>query len=155
MYMERVYHGAKALGRACALAKRMGVWTDEQHAEMVAAIREGEPAAGPDFSSAVGGEFVIDLKTDTNKENGKTSIKMQYVGIWSADDERVANFVAKERGEGEGVKATPAKPAAAKPAAAATNGKAKVEPAKVAAKTTTTTTAKSAVKKTAAQVDDL
>jgi hypothetical protein len=93
LFMERIYHGFPALKRSTNIAKRMDVWTEEQNEALKETIRSGEPAAGPEFTPCVDKSFVIDIKAD--EHNGKTQLKMHFMGIWSADDPRVADFVTK------------------------------------------------------------
>lgn len=123
MFMERIYH--TAIDRLLKLGKRLSnvpdVWDETKHAEFVEAMQSGEPANGPDFAPCLDREFVIVLKKDKDKQTGKESIRMDYVGMFSADDERVKDFVAGVRGEsGGGVDSNggaPAEKAAATPAA--------------------------------------
>lgn len=162
-YMERVYHGYKALKRACAIGKRLKVWTEEQNQELIEAIEAGNCVNGPDFSGAIGKEFVIELRKDVDKQTGKESIKMSFVGIWGVDHKDVVGFVEKARGAGGTPKATPA---AATAASASTNGNGKhkaepvkAEPAKAgkagAASTIAGKAATRAATKPAATVDEL
>jgi len=131
VFMERIYH--TAVDRSLKIAKRMGVWAAEQHQAFLEAVKNGDCAAGPDFSPCVGKQFVVVMKAE--KYNEKESIKMDYVGIWQANDSRVADFVASLKGGST---------AAAKPATnGATNGNGKAaptqsQPAKEPAKPATT-----------------
>lgn len=96
VFMERIYHSA--IERALKIAKRMGVWNDEQNAAFIEAVRNSEPAVGPDFAPCVGKRFVGVLKG--SEHNGKTQIKLDFLGIWQASDPRVADFVASVQGAG-------------------------------------------------------
>lgn len=120
MFMERIYH--TAIDRLLKLGKRLSnvpdVWDETKHAEFVEAMQNQEPANGPDFGPCKDREFVIVLKKDKDKQTGKESIRMDYVGMFSADDERVKDFVAGVRGGGSvSETVAPATTAAASPAA--------------------------------------
>ncbi len=145
VHLERLYHTAS--DRVIKLGKRCGVWSPEQHQEMLDLVNSGEPAAGPDFTPCIGKEFLVEIKAEKYKD--KTQCKVGYVGIWQLKHADAVNLVRRIRGGATG--GTSAKPGAkVEPAPAAnrsttaSNGKAGSKPATPAAK-----------RPAAADVDDL